>query len=104
MEFRFANYGQIRDRLATEGELEMFDVIASMVDDPALSLVRKCDDYVSAVIGDWDLARLKYTPRAKWIVLPLTEHGTKKLRIQSPGEIAQFEHLIAESVETIKKF
>ena len=104
MGITFSNYGQERERIATETELEIFEIIRSLSGADDVDLVRKCDDYVSVVIGEWDLARIKYTPRAKWVVLPLSEYRTKKLRIESPGDVAVFSDLIQKSVETIRKF
>ena len=74
----FANYGQTRDVNCTEAEAEIFHIIRSRCDDVnldsrVLKLVRKSDSYVSAVMessGDYgllDVARFKYTDRAKWI-------------------------------------
>ena len=73
-----ANYGQDRDLSCTEAEAEIFHIIRSRLDDmnyntDYLKLVRKSDSYVSAVMdsgsdyGEMDLARFKYTDRAKWI-------------------------------------
>lgn len=75
-----SNYGQERELVCTEEEREIFDIIRSLCDDynlesSVLKLVRKSDDYVSAVMpssqgyGLMDLARIKYTNRAKWIKL-----------------------------------
>ena len=73
-----SNFGQERDLVCTEEEREIFDIIRSLCDDcnldsEVLELVRKSDDYVSAVMrsqsgyGLMDVARIKYTNRAKWI-------------------------------------
>lgn len=72
------NYGQERELVCTEEEREIFDIIRSLCDDydldsRVLELVRKSDDYVSAIMrsqsgyGLMDVARIKYTNRAKWI-------------------------------------
>lgn len=101
---RFADYGQERERIATEGELAMFGILKKMVNDPNLKLIQKSDQYVSVVLGEYDLARIKYTPRAKWIVFPLSERRSEKLRIDSPGDVAQFSDLVRSSLDTIEKF
>lgn len=73
-----SNYGQERDLNCTEQEREIYDIIRSLLDDynlesDVLRLIRKSKDYVSACMessGDYslmDLARIKYTERAKWI-------------------------------------
>lgn len=69
--------GQPRDLVCTEEERELFDIIRSKCDDvnldaDVLRLVRKSDTYVTVVMesssGDLlDLARIKYTNKAKWI-------------------------------------
>lgn len=76
----FSNYGQNRDLDCTEDEDEIFFIIRSLLDDDnldksVLRLVRKSDSYLSAVMesssgyGQMDLARFKFTDRAKWIKL-----------------------------------
>ena len=103
--FIFAHYGEERDRNATEHELEIFDVLRSLVDDPErLELIRKSDSYVSAVVGDWDLARFKFTSRAKWISFPIVERGSVKNRIEKPEDVAAFSDKIRDSLEHIAKY
>ena len=104
MSIVFANYGQERERIATESEIEIFDILQEMTGRDDLRLVRKSDAYVSAVIGEWDLARFKYTPRAKWIVLPTAEIGAVKHRINSPADVKDYADMIAESLEIINKY
>lgn len=101
---QFANYGQERERIATESELEIFEIIKSVTGLDDLQLVRKSPDYVTALLGDWDLARFKYTTRAKWIVLPVIEAGSKKHRFDSPGDVAAFSEQLIESVKHIEKY
>jgi hypothetical protein len=80
MEFKFSNYGQDRDLICTEQEREIFEIIQSVceaggLDSELIQLVRKSDNYVSVVMpsskgfGEMDLARIKFTNRAKWIQL-----------------------------------
>lgn len=104
MTIQFSNYGQERERIATESEIEIFDLIRSMTNRDDLELVRKSDNYVSAVLGDWDLARFKYTPRAKWIVFPVLEAGAQKHRIESPSDVSSFADLLADSIAHIVKY
>lgn len=74
----FNHYGENRDLDCTDAEAEIFHIIRSRLDDmnyntECLKLVRKSDSYVSAVMdsgsdyGQMDLARFKFTDRAKWI-------------------------------------
>lgn len=104
MMIQFENYGQERDLICTEQEREMFEILVDMTGREELRLVRKCDDYVTAVLGEWDLARFKYTTRAKWITFPCMERGGTKNRIQSPEEVRQFADLAAESIAHIDKY
>ena len=78
MNISFSDYGQNRAVDCTDEEREIFDIIRSRLDDmnydiSPVKLVRKSDSYVSAVMessgdyGERDLARFKYTNRAKWI-------------------------------------
>ena len=99
-----ANYGQERERIATETEIEIFEILKDLTYSDELRLVRKSDNYVSAVLGDWDLARFKYTPRAKWIMFPVVEVGSKKHKIEHPGDVRSFADLLAESLTHIDKY
>ena len=101
MNINFTNYGQERERIATETELEIFEIIKSVTGRDDLQLVRKSPDYVTALLGEWDLARFKYTTRAKWIVLPVIDAGSKKHRFNSPGDVAAFADQLKASVEHI---
>ena len=75
---QFAHYGENRPVNETDQEREIYDIIRSLLDDynlesDVLCLVRKSDSYVSACMessgdyGQMDLARFKFTDRAKWI-------------------------------------
>ena len=99
-----SNYGQERERIATETEIEMFEILKDLSHSEELRLVRKSDNYVSAVLGDWDLARFKYTPRAKWIMFPVVEAGSKKHKIEQPGDVRSFADILAESLTHIDKY
>ena len=101
---KISNYGQERERIATETELEIFEIIKTLSGREDLQLVRKSDNYVSAVLGDWDLARFKYTPRAKWIMFPVVELGSVKNKISTPEDVRSFADLITESLAHIDKY
>lgn len=96
--FRIQNHGQIRERIATEGELEIFDALCSMIkSDPEPELVRKSDAYVTMVIGEWDFARIKYTNRAKWVKFPIIERSTVKHEIDDPSDVFGLSDLVEKS-------
>jgi len=105
---KVANYGQARDLDCTEKEREVYDIIRSVCDDDNLDsknikLMRKSDSYVSAVMpssqgyGDMDLARIKYTDRAKWIKLA---PNFDKITLSSPEDVAK----MAEDVRDAYRF
>lgn len=100
--------GRERELVCTEEERMVFEELELICADlelpEPLRLVRVSDAYVSAKVGDWDLARIKYTTRAKWIVLPVLEAGAVKHPIEAPEDVNSFSDRIIESVEHIKKY
>lgn len=90
VEITFTHYGEEREVNCTDREQEIFDIICSVCDEQnILELVRKSDSYVSAIIrtekyGLADIARFKFTPRAKWI--KLYPHFDKRT-ISSPDDV-----------------
>lgn len=104
--FRIAHYGDEREIDATDEELEIFDTIKGMIVYPSdqLRLVRKSDNYVTVMFGDWDLARFKYTDRAKWIAFPVVEKGTTKHYIEDPAEASDFADMVTSSLSHIVKY
>ena len=103
MNINFANYGQERDINATDEELKIFEALRETTG-RELRLCRKSDSYVTAMFGEWDLARFKYTQRAKWVSFPTAEVGPPKHRITHPEEAVSFTDLIAESLAIIDKY
>lgn len=99
-----ANYGQERDLICTQEEREIFDRIVDEFPEDGLRLVRVSDNYVSVKRGDWDIVRLKFTNRAKWLMFPSIESGTNKFPIDEPREIEDFFASVLESIETAKKY
>ncbi len=100
---KFANYGQERGLDATDGEFEIFEKLKDMTSLDSLRMVRRSDSYVTAVYKGWDLARFKYTARAKWIAFPTAEVGPPKHRITNTDEVAAFGDLLEKSLEIIEK-
>jgi hypothetical protein len=100
----FTHYGEERERIATEDELEIFDHLCQMSGRDDIRLVRKSDNYVTAVIKDWDLARFKYTPRAKWIMFPVMERGSEKHRIDSPSDVEDYLDMLKDSISHIEHY
>lgn len=106
-EFEFAHYGEERDIDATEGEWLMYEGIIKLISDCGgdLSiprLTRVSSGYVTVKYGDWDVARVKYTDRAKWVIFPYTSN--EKNRISSPEEVSQFGEFVQAFLDGYNKF
>lgn len=95
----FGNFGQERDLVCTEEERIIFRIISRIceennLDVTPLRLTRTSDNYVSAVMdsgsdyGAMDLARIKYTNRAKWIMLG---PDFKKTQISRPEDVLKMD-------------
>lgn len=106
---KMAHYGEERDLICTEQEREIFDIIKDMLrglgyDDSLLRLVRVSDSYVTAKIEPWDVARIKYTPRAKWVLFPSIDCADQKNRISSPEEVRAFSEQVQKTIDIINKY
>lgn len=105
----FANYGQERELDSEPEEREIFNILCSLFadlgrDSKEVKLVRVSDDYVTAKLGEWDLARFHWGPRSKWILFPTLERLDMKHKIKTPEEVEQFSELLQKSVEHIAKY
>lgn len=98
------NYGQERDLDETDGEIEIFEIIKEMAGEPGIELVRRSDNYVTAVYNEWDLARIKYSERAKWVIFPTVEAGSKKHYIEELEDVRDFADLLEKSMAHIRKY
>lgn len=102
--FKIANYGQRRNVNETTEEREVFDIIKEILeaegyDIETLELVRKADQYVTAVYLDSDLARFKLSFRTSWIRFPYYEDGGK-INIDDPDTVRDFTDDIIGSAES----
>ena len=104
MGIKISDYGQERERIATESEIAIFDILQELAGQNNLRLVRKSCNYVSAIFHSWDLARFKYTTRAKWIQFPLIDVGSTKRRINAPEDVRAFQDVLNESIEHITEY
>lgn len=107
--FKFAHYGEERDLICTEQEREIFGIIREMFreagyDDSPLQLIRFSDNYVTAKVEPWDVARIKYTNRAKWILFPCVDRADGKERINSPEDVRAFQEKLTKTIDTINKY
>ena len=103
-EIKFANYGEEREINATPEELQIAEWIINECPDESMRLARVCDDYVTVKRGEWDIVRLKYTKRAKWLMFPTLEAKQVKHYIDDPDEVEDFEAAIKDSIEIAKKY
>lgn len=100
----FANFGQERDVNATVEELKIFEMLKSVAGEN-LNLTRKSDSYLTAMIGETDVARFKYTNRAKWILFPYTE--SEKIKLTDLSSVVSLSDKIrsaAEKAEEINNY
>ena len=101
---KFANYGQEREINATPEELQIAEWILNEFPDERLRLLRISDAYVTIKRGSWDIVRLKYTERAKWLMFPTLEAKQVKHRIEDVEEVEDYVASIADSIATAKRF
>ena len=99
-EIKITHYGEPRGFEPTEGEQIMFDIIGEITHEEQLNFVKRSANYVSAVIGPTDVARFKFTKKAKWILLPYV--WDEKVYIEGPEEILGFKEDILKSAEIAK--
>lgn len=100
---KFSHYGEEREVNAKDEELQIFEILKELVGND-LELEAKSSSYVTAVFHEWDLARFKFTKRAKWIAFPTAEVGYPKHYIESPEDVRNFPGLLQESLDIIYKF
>lgn len=92
----FSHYGEERERIATEDELAIFNNLLKM-SGRDLKLVRKSDNYVTALLGQYDVARFKYSPRAKWIMFPCVAKAPKNY-ITTADDVLAFSDLLQQCI------
>ncbi len=85
-ELKFADYGQLKEIGCTEEELMIFDLLRDMTGANDLELVRRTDKYITAAIGETDVARFKFTSRAKWILFPCVRDD--KIKIKDVADVS----------------
>jgi len=94
--FEFAHYGDERPLNMTDGETVIAEYIKSLC---PVEIVRKSDDYITAVGLNTDVVRFKYTERAKWLLFPYIENKPVKHRFDSLEDLGQFDEQIKKSYE-----
>lgn len=98
--FGFADYGSDRELNATAEEVKIHHIICQLTKAEDLDFVRRSNNYVSVAIGQTDVARFKFTERAKWIQLPYVLGD--KVKITEPGDIRELKDDLIKAVETAR--
>lgn len=105
----FANYGQERELGSEPEEREIFNILCSLFadlgrDPKEVKLVRVSDDYVTAKLGESDIARFHWGPRSKWIKFPIYDRPKDRRKITSPEDVRQYSDVFKDAVESIEKY
>lgn len=98
----FAHYGEERDLNATPEELAIAEFVSGLFD--GAELVRVSPSYITVKKGEWDVIRIKYSERARWVKIPVLDPGSAKRRLESVGEIKKFKDDILKALEHIAKY
>lgn len=101
MELQFTHYGEERTIDATEEEQKIFEVIRDMFPDEKIIIVRKSPNYVTAICHSMDIARFKFTKKAKWIQLPYVLKD--KVKLTGPDDVRQIRSDLERAIEESKK-
>lgn len=100
-ELRFADYGQLKELDCTGEEMIIYDILRSVTGADDLECVRRTDKYVSAAIGETDVARFKFTPRARWILFPYEPNS--KIKLASPTDAESLAEEAKKAVQTARQ-
>ena len=97
---QFGHFGELRDVNPTDEEAEIFEKLFSIVDAAGLDaeemqFVRKSDNYVTASIEPTDIARFKFTKRAKWILFPCLDNV--KHKIEAVSDLDELSEMIVQA-------
>ena len=93
--------------VCTEEEREIYNIICSLANDDRIQLFRKSDNYVSAVItssqgyGEMDIARFKFTTRAKWIRFG---PDFEKVPLTDPDDVEDMADEIQAAYEAVREY
>lgn len=102
MDMKISHYGEERDLICTEEERQIYNLVCNEFPEEDLRLVRASENYVTIRSGDWDVARIKYTNRAKWLMFPTIESA--KHEIEAPEDVEDFFAAIHDSIEHINEY
>ena len=100
-ELRFADYGRLKELDCTDEEMIIYDILCSVTGADDLECVRRTDKYVSAAIGETDVARFKFTARARWILFPYQSNS--KIKLASPADVESLADEAIKAVQTVRQ-
>lgn len=98
----FAHYGEERELNATPEELQIAEFVSGLFE--GAELVRVSPSYITVKKGDWDVIRIKYSDRARWVKIPIVDPGSTKRRLESVGDVEQFKDDILKALEHIARY
>ena len=104
MELKIANYGQEKELTANPEELELANWIVAYFPDDNLRIVQMTPEYLTVKRGDWDIVRIKYTERAKWLMFPTIEAKKKKHYIEDKFEVENYVASMHDSIGHEKRY
>lgn len=102
MSIKVQHHGEERTVNATEEEMQIFEIIKELFPDDKIVMVRKSPNYVSAICHGNDIARFKYTKRAKWIHLPYVLDD--KVKLSDPDDVRDIKADLENAVAAAKSF
>ena len=105
IKLEFAHYGENRPLNATDNELKVAELVLGMLppsDD--YDIVRKSNDYITVIKGEWDVVRIKFTEKARWVNIPGVDKGGTKRRIENVEDVERFRDELLKSYEYILKY
>ena len=102
MSIKIQHHGEERTVDATEEEMRIFEIIKELFPDDKIVMARKSSNYVSAICHGNDVARFKYTQRAKWIQLPYILDD--KVKLSDPEDVRDIKADLERAVDTAKSF
>lgn len=97
-----SHYGEERELDCTDGEIAIFEHLCKLYPGKNIRLVRVSKDYVTAKYRAFDLARFKWTDRAKWIMFPTYEFKAKRNYITSVSDIDAYKNILDASIENVE--
>lgn len=97
-----AHYGEERDFVASDDEIQIFEILFKLAKREDLKIVSRSSNYLTAALGNWDVARFKFTKRAKWIMFPTLEAKQVKHYIEDPIDVWEYGDEVKKTLKIIE--